>query len=258
MTSTVDRRDRLTADLLCWEELSDHIAVIEGARSVGDRLMIDALVEISCSLYEAQYMNSGLAPSTRDLRILREALGAVVTASELLVERFDLPAVQMATSAGPQRSGLRPGTRLLWKPVDRLWTAPVVEPASAWVLWARKTGNARAWDRQVRYESPPRAARVVVDSLASADNLVGQGSFRQAARALASDGVSRIDFTWRCVLEAECSALRGDRSHSSYPCALGIESSIWLTSPEPLSEYADDDVTGRDDPNERSGWFVYR
>lgn len=220
--------------------------------------MIDALVEISCSLYEAQHTDRGLGPSTRDVRILGEVLGAVAAASEVLVDRFVLPAVHMATSAGPQRNGLSPATRLLWKPVGRLWTAPVVEPASAWALWAAKTGNARVWDRQFRYESPPRAARVVVDSLANADNLVGHRSFEQTVHALTLGGVSRIDFTWRCVLEAECSALLGERSPSSYPCALGTESSIWLTSPQPVSEHAQDDTGCCDDPYERSDWFVYR
>ncbi|MYB75603.1 MAG: hypothetical protein F4X83_00580 [Chloroflexi bacterium] len=248
----------MAADPLCWEELSDHIAVIEEAGSVDDRLLTDALVEISSSIYEAQHMDRGLAPGTQDGRVLGEVLRAVAAASDVLVERFDLPAVRMATSAGPQRGELSPATRLLWKPVGSLWTAPVVEPASAWALWARKTGNARMWDRQLRYESPPRAARVVVDSLANADNLVGNRSFEQTAHGHTLDGVSRIDFTWRCVLEAECSALRGERSPSSYPCALGTESSIWLTSPEPVSEHAQDDTVTRNDPYERSNWFVYR
>ena len=179
--------------------------------------MINALVEISCSLYEAQHTDRRLAPSNTDVRILGEVLGAVATASEVLVERFVLPAVHMATSTGPQRNGLSPATRLLWKPVGRLWTAPVVEPASAWALWAAKTGNARVWDRQFRYESPPRAARVVVDSLTSADNLVGNRSFEQTVHTLTLGGVSRIDFTWRCVLEAECSALLGERSPKQLP-----------------------------------------
>jgi len=251
-------RDRLAADLFCCEELRDHIAAIEGADSVDDPRMIDALVEISRSIYEAHYLDCGLAPSTRDMRILGEALEAVAAASEGLAERFVLPAVHMAVSAGPQRSGLSSESRLLWKPLGRLWTAPVVEPASAWALWARKTGNAREWDRQFRYESPPGAARVVVDSLASADNLVGQGSFEKAARALTLDGMSRIDFTWRCVLEAEYSALRGERSPTSYPCALGTESSIWLTFPQPVSEHVEADTKSCDDPYERSDWFDLR
>ncbi len=146
---------------------------------------------------------------------------------------------------------------LFWKPLGRLWTAPLVEPASAWAFWAKQTGNARAWDRQLRYESPPRASRVVVDSLASADELVGQDSFEQTVCNLESDGVSRIDFTWRCVLEAEFSALRRERAATDYPCALGAESSMWLTSPEPMSELPEDDTT-RSDPYVGSGWFVYR
>lgn len=236
--------------------------VIEGARSVDDSVVAAALVEVSSYLYDAQFMSRASALRRGDIRIVGEALEAVRVVSEMLVERFVLPAVHMAAAVGPQRSPQRrtlgAATRGLWKPADRLWTAPVVEPASAWVSWARKTGNARTWDRQFRYESPPKTERFVVDSLANADRLVGRGSFEETARALASDGVARIDFTWRCVLEAECSALRGERSPISYPCALGTESSIWLTAPEPLSEDAEGDIARYDYPHEVSDWFAYR
>lgn len=98
---------------------------------------------------------------------------------------------------------------------------------------------------------------MVVDSLATADELIGQSSFEQAVRNLEGTGVSRIDFTWRCVLEAEYSALRGERAATSYPCALGTESSMWLTSPEPVSQLTESN-TNRCEPCAGSGWFVYR
>ncbi len=249
----------MTADLLCWEDIRDQIRVIKRARLVDDQSIINALIEISSSLYDLQFMERA-TDSRGVLHIIDEVLGVVDALSDVLVERFALPAVHMAAAVdGRVCRQRRDGTAalLFWKPLGRLWTAPLVEPASAWAFWAKQTGNARAWDRQLRYESPPKASRVVVDSLATADELVGQDSFEQTVLNLESDGVSRIDFTWRCVLEAECSALRRERAATDYPCALGTESSLWLASPEPMSELPEDDTT-RYDPYVGSRWFGYR
>ena len=242
---------------LCWGDIRDQVRVIEGAQSVDERLVVDALVEISSSLYDVQHVGRATA-SPGDVHVMDQVLAAVRTFSDALAERFALPAVHMAATSPPygRREPKTAVTAHLWKPVGRLWTAPLAEPASAWAFWAKETGNARTWDRQLRYESPPTASRVVVDSLESADELVGATTFVEVAHNLEGAGIERVDFSWRCVLEAECSALRGQRDATSYPCALGTESSIWLTTPVPTSEREYD--TTPNDPHPEPDWFLYQ
>ncbi len=96
----------------------------------------------------------------------------------------------------------------------------------------------------------------MVDSLESADELIGHTTFVEVAHNLEGTGIERVDFSWRCVLEAECSALRGERDATSYPCALGTESSVWLTTPVPTSQ--SEHVTTLDAPPPEPGWFLYR
>ncbi|MDE0170297.1 MAG: hypothetical protein OXS29_12425 [bacterium] len=59
----------------------------------------------------------------------------------------------------------------------------------------RETGNHRAWDRQRRYENPPEASQLVVHSLATADQIVGDASFPYTAHRLEADGIIRLDFS---------------------------------------------------------------
>jgi len=255
LASTIEART-LTMDLLRWGDIHDQVMAIEGAQSVDERVVVDALVEISSSLYFAQHSGRAIA-SPGDLRVMDQVLSAVKTVSDALAERFALPAVHMA-GTGPvhgRREARAAMATYLWKPLGRLWTAPLAEPASAWAFWATETGNARTWDRQLRYETPATASRVVVDSLDSADKLIGHSTFVEVAHNLEDTGIERVDFSWRCVLEAECSALRGERDATSYPCALGTESSIWLTIPVPTSEREHD--TTLDDPYREPGWFLY-
>ena len=112
-----------------------------------------------------------------------------------------------------------------------------------------------AWDRQQRYETPPVTSRFILDSLATADGIVCAGSFEEAVHRLEAAGINRIDFSWRCVLEAECSALRGERDSTAFPCGLGTESSLWLNTPKPVSELQV--ATSRDNHNVEPGWFSY-
>ena len=222
--------------LFDWADIRGHIRTIRAAPSVDERRVVDALVRISSALYSAQHAGRATA-SRRDLHVMDQVISVVGTVSDALAERFALPAVHMAaTSPAPSRA---PGNAMathLWKPLGLLWTAPLAEPASAWALWATETGNARRWDRQIRYDTLAPASRVVVDSLETADKLVGPSTFAAVAHNLERAGIERVDFSWRCVLEAECSALRGEREPTSWPCALGTESSIWLTTPVPASQ----------------------
>ena len=249
--------DRCTEDLLNWPSTLDGVRIIERAQSVDERRVIDALVRFSSSLESMKY-GGGIPPSRRDREIMDEVLAAVGSMSDALAERFVLPAVHMEPPPRDQvdqprrkgkqrrRKGKQPPRdektveerwkRLTWKPLGRLWTAPLVEPASAWAFWCRENEPPMAWERQLRYESPPRASRVVVDSLASADELIGENSFEELAGRLADSGIKRIDFSWRCVLEAECSAIRGERDSARFPCELGTESSLWLAAPVLIGE----------------------
>ena len=254
--------------LLAGGGLSDSISVVERAGSVYERPVTDALIEIMQDLYAAQHLGEAAVSSRGDLDAIGEILSMVDSISDELAERFDLPAVHVTLARGrlgrpaaknredgPPESG--PGVNRLftWRPMYRLWTAPLVEPASAWAFWMRKDANLE-WSRQLRYESPARASRVVVDSLAAADELVGRSTFEEAAHRLEAAGVERIDFSWRCVLEAECSILLGERKASDYPCSLGAESSVWLTPPAPTVEIeADNTVYGG--PQAPADWFHY-
>ena len=258
----------MTQDLLDSRHIRDQLRVMKGAHSVDERPVIEALVEIAMSLYDGRYRGKepGRVDASRgDLDIMDEVLGVVDPFRDAFVERFDLPAAYVTAASRHRphvrrrpssrrlwlgrsrrviaagrhhvRRGRRTGTTarfLTWKPVDRLWTAPLVEPSSAWGFWMGRRYNL-SWTRQLRYESPSRASRVVVDSLATADEIIGQRSFEQLALQLEDGGISRIDFSWRCVIEAECSVLRAERDGDSFPCSLGTESSVWLTSPVPIS-----------------------
>ena len=215
-------------------DIRGQVRIIRDAPSVDERPVVDALVQISSALYAAQHAGRATA-GRRDLHVLDQVTSAVGTVSDALAERFALPAVQMARSPAPRAAGNAVATHL-WKPLGLLWTAPLAEPASAWALWATETGNARTWERQIRYDTPAAASRVVVDSLETADKLVGRSTFVAVAHNLEHAGIERVDFSWRCVLEAECSALRGEREPTSFPCALGTESSIWFTTPVPASQ----------------------
>ena len=121
--------------------------MINGARSADERVVVDALVEISSSLYVAQHVGRATA-SRGDIYVLDQVVAAVRAISDALAERFALPAVRMAATSplhGRREPRTATITHLLWKPVGRLWTAPLAEPASAWVFWAKKTGNNKTW-----------------------------------------------------------------------------------------------------------------
>ncbi|MYC84104.1 MAG: hypothetical protein F4X18_01115 [Acidimicrobiia bacterium] len=228
--------ERASVGLFGLGDIRGQVRIIRDALSVDERPVVDAFVGISSALYAAQHAG-GATASRRDLEVLDQVTSVVSAVSDALAERFALPAVQMAaTSPVPAvNAGIAVATHL-WKPLGLVWTAPLVEPASAWALWAAETGNAKGWERQIRYDTPAAASRVVVDSLETADKLVGGSTFLAVAHNLERAGIERVDFSWRCVLEAECAALRGERAATSFPCALGTESSIWLTTPAPASQ----------------------
>lgn len=58
----------MTVDPLRWEQIREQARIIAGARSVDDRAVVDALVEVSSSLYEMQSMerSSSLGPRAGD------------------------------------------------------------------------------------------------------------------------------------------------------------------------------------------------
>ena len=251
--------------LLSGGHLPDLIGVIKRASSVDKRPVTDALIKIMSKLDAAQHMGKAAVSSRRDHNAIDEICALVYSISDALAGRFDLPAVHVTLAdhhRGQRRrntekrasSSPGPADRLFtWRPIYRLWTAPLVEPASAWAFWMKHYAHL-AWSRQLRYESPARARRVVVDSLATADELVGRNSFEEAAQRLEAAGFERVDFSWRCVLEAECSILLGERKAVDYPCSLGTERSVWLTSPTPTAIIEPDD-TAFGSPQTPDGWL---
>lgn len=233
-------------DRLDWPHIRDWIKTIERAQSADELRVVDALNGFVDCLDSMEH--SGGIPAARvDRAIMDEALGAVRSMSDALVERTALPAVYMARPprdhVGKSRRKLKQRRRaenawkrMTWKPLDRLWTSPLFEPASAWAFMLAQQVRHVPWDRQLRYESPPPESRVVVDSLATADELIGENSFEEMARRLEGAGIERIDFTWLCVLEAQCSVVRGERGGGSFPCGLWTESSVWLAAPALIGE----------------------
>lgn len=252
-------------DLLSGGGLPDLIRVIKRAGSVDKRPVTDALIEIMGALDAAQHMGEAAVSSHRDHNAIDEICGLVYSVSDALAGRFDLPAVHVTLADHHRgrrrrktekraRSAPGPADRLFtWRPIYRLWTAPLVEPASAWAFWMKHYAHLE-WSRQLRYKSPARSKRVVVDSLAAADELVGRNSFEKAAQRLEAAGFERVDFSWRCVLEAECSVLLGERKTVDYPCSLGTERSVWLTSPAPTAIIEPADTAFRS-PQIPDGWL---
>ena len=158
-------------DLLAGGGLPDSISVIERAGSVYERPVTDALIEIMQDLYAAQHLGEATVSSRKDLDAIGEILTMADSISDELAERFDLPAVHVTLAR--ERCGRRrrtekmvppesgPADRLFtWRTMDRLWTAPLVEPASAWAFWMHKYAHLE-WSRQppVREPRPGFAGR---------------------------------------------------------------------------------------------------
>ncbi len=195
----------------------------------------EALVELSDWL--SGHRRDPLGPLARaDSAALAQVGDAVAALDQVLAARMDRVPVHCSaeTAWAPGRfvspaRDYRPAGRH-WKPRDALWTSPAVNATqSDWSMWAAYTSDTPPPRLRVVFDRPPATNVALVSSLAEADRLVAEcGTVAGAVHALHASGISVIDFSWRCVLEGEISAFRGQRSAVSFPCGLGTACSLWL------------------------------
>lgn len=240
-------------DLLHRSHLLDLIEIVHDADSVDDPQVVECLIDISANLYASQHTGPG-SPSEGDLDLIGRLIDALASVDEPLAARFDGPTVQLVGAAAQPTDDHRP--QRTWKPERAVWTAPMVGASSAWARWAGRTGNARPWVEQIRYESPPPSERLILSSLAVADEVRADRSIDDLLAEVRRSGRTRIDFSWRCVLEAESSVLLGDRPSGAFPTDLGTESSLWLEPPAGGEVVASPSGVDRPREGPPSGWFV--
>ena len=138
---------------------------------------------------------------------------------------------------GSLESGPSLGT---WKPVRGLWTSPEVSVgSSAWMTRVREFGDGIRHTCAISLLRPPPDSVILLRSLSEADNFCSQGGLAAFRRAQA-DGFRAVDFSWRCVLEAEISGMHGDRQPIDFPCGIGTESTLWLVRPKDTDNCACD------------------
>ncbi len=160
-------------------------------------------------------------------------------------ERFVSPAVDFRAAGGH------------WKPLDVLWTTPALDATqSDWSIWMAYNTESPPPQLTVSFDRPPASQVSLIASLADADSIVARsGSVAAAVQSLHERGIRVIDFSWRCVLEAEISAFRGQRSAFSFPCGLGTACSLWLLMPKAAIAVQ---LRPRSAPDELPAkWFTY-
>ena len=276
----VETYSPMSPDLLPAAVVAELLAIVQSPVLELERTA--ALGELADRL--AGHRRAPSIPLTNDdERTVTEVRAIVVQLRPQLGRRMGRPAL-LATdtpqivpgrfTAAPDFAGGWP----YWKPAQGLWSSPQVCPGvSAWTLQANSVLPPDRLPRWVvELEDPPLA--VLVDSLASADQLLAEAGdvVAQLWPTLHDAGVWRVDFAFGCVLEAELSVLTGERAVSAFPAGLGVESSLWLRRPDsraavPVAEPTDHTAPAparspRTDRNQVAGkkenpdtvWFRYR
>lgn len=251
--STADNPD--VDGLLHGSHLLDLIKIVDNANSVNEPHVIDALVDISAELYAAR-LTEPRTPSKGDRDLIARLVAVLASNSRELGERFAGPTVRLVSEVSEFNQRL--SQLQSWKPERVVWTAPVSGDGSAWERWANRTGNARPWSATIQYDTPPPHQRLILTSLEVADELADNQAIGDVLAQMQHSGLVRIDFSWRCVLEAECSVLLGERNSGSFPSDLGTESCLWLETP------IDSDVKlmsaftqkSKPDSTHLPGWFI--
>lgn len=221
-----------------------------------------ALVVLSDWLTNRRHDTSVPAPTDR------AALAAIAEAVEqldgALSGRMNRRPVHFSAAADPNsRRFVSPAVDYRragrdWKPLDVLWTAPAVDAVeSDWSIWAAHSGETAAARLREDFDRPVARHVCLLSSLAEADGVVDRyGTVAAALRLLRRGGIQVVDFSWRCVLEAEIAAFRGQRSPVAFPCGLGTACSLWLEVPTETSQ-----TWLRREPSEDApppaGWFTY-
>jgi hypothetical protein len=124
-------------------------------------------------------------------------------------------------------------SRVGWKPVNALWTAPAMSGhRTAWSARVETYGDGTRRRNMIRLRRPDATRFLRVRGLQEARSLVSdRNSIVRNLGCARSEGIVAIDFTWRCVIEAEITGFRGESSPTDFPCGLGTECTLWLEMP---------------------------
>lgn len=181
----------------------------------------------------------GVELSASDEDLLREVLDVLSNLDEILEQRMARPPCLYSDRSSFVYSSFIPPWRLAaplhtWKPENALWTSPSTgDGQSAWSLRSTMYGDALRHAYNLVFPCVAAEQRKVLNDLKQADLLLERhgGSIQASLIALHEHGFINVDFTWRLVLEAEIEVLRGMRSPGAFPSGLGVECSLWLSSP---------------------------
>lgn len=122
----------------------------------------------------------------------------------------------------------------IWKPVGALWSSPAIltnedsDVKSSWTIRAAQYGDAIPHDYKLSHKRN-NVNSLCIEDLESAKKLIAKhGSFISLCRAEYENGTNVLDFTWNLIFESEMAALLEEYDKDSFPCGIGVESSIWL------------------------------
>lgn len=217
--------------LLPRDHLQDQLAVLRSA--LGEPGVTLALIELSSWLTGSRRpLDAALNPSDRT--VAHELLQELHDLSDMLALRMFRPAFLCSDTSAIRHDrfvdpAFAESPTYSWKPRDALWTSPLVQAdTSAWSLMSEQTGDTERHSHFLSLAHPPRDSTMLLKSLADADSLLisNGGLTTEAWRSLRRNGCGIVDFTWRCVLEAEISALLGERDPGAFPGGLGVECSL--------------------------------
>lgn len=244
------------------EHLQDQLQIIR--RSFREPAFTLALLELSDWIEVEALDADRTALSTLDQIIIAEVLHDLVAMSGILAARLSRTACLYSDDRSVSRDRFRMAgaprvSTHLWKPESALWTSPLVgEGNSAWSLRAALGSAMKRHPYNLLLARPEPRRAFLLRTLADADTLLADhgGRIELALESLHAEGYFVLDFSWQCVLEAEISALLGERDAVAFPCALGVECSLWLEAPsDPI------DVVEMAHPESSSGretgWFAY-
>lgn len=246
-------------DLLPSEHLRDQLAVIRC--SLREPHFTLALLELS-SWIDGHRRRMGNALSVADQALINDVLRELDAANDILAARMSRTACLYSEHRSVLRDRFVVPTGQMsphsWKP-EGVWTSPLVQQGnSAWSLRAASEGDTKLHPYNLLLAHPEASRVSLLETLADADLLLAShgGRLELALESLRADGYAVVDFSWRCVLEAEVSVLRGERYPVAFPCGLGVECSLWLELPsDPIGivEIAHPSSRG----GQETGWFEY-
>lgn len=224
-------------DLLPREHIEALLDALEGSH--GEPQTTLTLLELS-DWISGSRVRGGAGLSASDSDLVARVLSTLDVLGEDLDERLQRPPCLHSDHDTVSATNFVPVDRSAtskppwWKPQDALWTSPLVdEGGSAWSIRAERYGDARSHVHSLVLTRPPAENAYLVSSLAHADALVRDHESMPlvALAAAGEEGYTVLDFSWRCLLQAEISVLRGERSAWAFPGGLGVECSLWLSIP---------------------------